>query len=369
MRIARTIESFYPFVSGPANQAFQISRRIKSSIFTTFYKAEKARTMEIFDEIKIKRHKIKWRFMKFLYTPSMRRSLLKFMPDIIHAHNYRSYQTHLSYKLAKKLKIPFIINSHGSLLGYETIVKGTQQIPYKVFDIFGKKAVIDADAVIVSSKQEHGEALKFGVSSKRLHIIPMGIDISDYDIKRQRTDQKIRLLFVGRICRDRNLVPIINAMNLLDDRYELRIVGGEVKRSDAEKSGHLKELKRLAQGLDVTFTGPIYGTQLRQEYAEADVFVYTSLWENFGQTILEAGAAGLPLITTRVGIACEIVNDDTGFLVQTNNPKQIAESVRKMTKSKRDFYGKNIRDMIKRDFCWDSIISRYRDIYEGCING
>jgi len=363
MKIARTIESFYPFMSGPANQAYQISKRLDSPIFTTFYKA-KAPAIENMDGVKVFRFKIAWSFMKFLYTPGFTDAIIKYEPDIIHAHNYRSYQTHAAYKLARKRRIPFVLNTHGSLLGYDTITKGANQIPYKIFDMFGKTAVLDADAVVVSSKQERKEAIRFGVDQKKLHVIPMGISVDDYlKIPRNRTD-RIRLLFVGRICRDRNLMPIIKALKLLGKDYELRIVGGVVKRTDTEKSGYMNELKKYVKNnkLNAVFTGPIYGDELKAEYRNADIFVYTSLWENFGQTILEAGAAGLPLVTTKVGIAEDLVTKETGHIV--NSVNQMVKAIKDLDDKKRMIFSRNIVKIIRRDFEWKSIIEKYQKIYQ-----
>jgi len=94
--------------------------------------------------------------------------------------------------------------------------------------------------------------------------------------------------------------------------------------------------------------------------------VYTSFYESFGQTMLEAGAAGLPVISTKVGVANDIVkNDKTGFIVGPDNPKEIAEYVIKLSdKNKRELFGKKIRDIVKKNFDWDNIIEKYIEVYD-----
>jgi len=375
MRVLRTIESFYPFMTGPANQAFMISKKlhekgIESPIFTTNYKAENSPSTEVYKGIKVRRFRVKRAYMKYLYTPVLKKDILKFNPDIIHAHNYRSYQTEIAFKAAKELNIPFIINTHGGLLGYKSITKGAKSTPYRVYDLMGGKGLVNkADAVIVSSKQEYDEAVRFGVKEDKLHIIPMGIDVSEYQkIKRTRKDDKTVLLFVGRICRDRNVMPILEALKVLnDDRFELRVVGGAVKRSDTEKAGYLDELKRYAKKnkLNVVFTGLKYDDDLKKEYRNADIFIYTSLWENFGQTMLEAAAAGLPIIATDVGIANDIViNGKTGFITSKSDENKIAEHITELfDKNKRGEFGKEILKIVRSDFNWDDIIIKYMNLY------
>jgi len=370
--VLRTIESFYPRISGPANQAFRISkelelRSIKSPVFTSDYQAEGSPRKEFIDGVKVTRFDVKAGFMKYLATPRMKSGLKGF--DIIHAHNHRSYQTAISYKAAKKAGKPFVIKTHGSLLGYDQYLKGISKLPYILYDAFGgKRMVLDADAVIVNSRKEYKDALDYGVQKERLHLIPSGIDVSDYSpIKRRKA--KIEVLFVGRISRNRNLEPIIKAAAILKKtgRYTFSIVGGEVKSSDTSRAGYLDELKQMVRrmGVDdiVKFHGEKRGAELRNSYRTADIFVYTSKAENFGQTILEAGAAGLPIICTRVGIAPEIITDKkSGYLVRAN-AEDVADRIKCLSSAKRAALGKAIRKRVSKSFDWSSIIESYIKIY------
>jgi glycosyltransferase involved in cell wall biosynthesis len=363
MKVARTIESFYPFVSGPAKQALEISKRlgIDSPIYTTDYMAKGSPSHEIYDGVKVFRLESTFKFMRYIVTPGLRKALED--AEIIHAHNYRSYQTQVAFNVAKKKGIPFIINTHGSLLGYQAYLTGLSALPYKAFDIIGRKQIMQADKVIVSSKFEIDEALRFGVPKHKIELIPMGIDVDAYETKR-KPGKALRLLFVGRISRNRNLEPIIKAMDKLEG-VSLRIVGDESKSSAMSADGYLDELKAMAKGKPIEFVGAKFGNDLIREYKQADVFVYTSLSENFGQCILEAGASGLPLITTRVGVANELVDQSTGFLVDFDDPKPIRKHIETLkSKQIRDKLGNNISIRVKERFSWDSIISRYRKLYK-----
>jgi len=138
--------------------------------------------------------------------------------------------------------------------------------------------------------------LEFGVKKERLKTIPVGINIKDYE-PAKKDSLMLNLLFVGRISRNRNLGPIIKAMRILkNEKIKLTIVGGEAKSSETSKTGYVDELKKLASRLNIEFVGPKYGKELINYYKKADIFVYTSFYENFGQTMLEAGAAGLPIL-------------------------------------------------------------------------
>ena len=372
MIIARTIESFYPYISGPANQAYMISsllekNSISSPILTTDYMAEGSPSQEEKANVNVRRFPVKAGFMRFLYTPELKKRLNAMDFDIAHAHNYRNYQAEVAYSVAKAKKKPFVLHAHGSLIGYKHITTGISKMPYLAYDLISRKrAALQADAVIVSSRQEKEEALAFGVEEERLHIIPMGIDVRKYCSESKAGDM-LRLLFVGRITRDRNLFPILDAMQRLhDDKISLKIVGGKAKRSSTEKDGYYEELMDYAKKnkLNVEFTGELSGDRLIDAYKSADAFIYTSVWENFGQTILEAAASGLPVISTPVGIAPEIVDENTGFLLGSADPEEIALAIRKLKEPKiRSEMGETIVRRVKRDYNWQDIMMRYEKLY------
>ena len=153
---------------------------------------------------------------------------------------------------------------------------------------------------------------------------------------------------------------------LKNENIKLTIVGGEAKSSDISRAGYLDELKTLAKGLNINFAGPKYGKELISYYKKSDIFVYTSFYESFGQTMLEAGAAGLPIIATKTGIANEIVkNDKTGFIVGADEPMKIANYVKELSsRAKRESFGKNIREIVRKEFDWNKIIKKYADVYD-----
>jgi glycosyltransferase involved in cell wall biosynthesis len=384
MKILRTIETFYPYISGPANQAFMVSSNlekmgISSPILTTTYGAAERPAEETIQNVHVCRYPVRFGFMKYLYSPKMKRMLRDF--DIIHSHNYRSYQTEIAYMVAEKAGKPFVISTHGSLLGYKAFVRGANSIPYRAYDFVGKKIIKNASAVIVASKMEYGEAIKFGCRRETLHIIPMGIDINDYKPAKKTWERKeTRLLFVGRISRDRNLEPVLKAMKLLAQndkkslkpkpKIQLTIVGEEQKRSATSKSGYVDELKAHVRELgiekQVVFAGKKTGKELKEYYTHSDIFVYTSLWENFGQSILEAAAAGLPLICTNVGIAPDLIKEGkTGYLVGTHDPQSIARAV--INLKGNSSASKKLRMAVDKGYNWQHVMGMYMKLYNAVL--
>ncbi len=220
----------------------------------------------------------------------------------------------------------------------------------------------------MSSKLEYEDALEFGIAKEKVHIIPMGIEVEEIK-KEQNTSEKLQILFAGRIARVRRIELLLQAASQLTIPFHLNIAGGEEKTSSVTRGGYLEELKLLTNQLNlnsnVTFTGKKTQAELKTLYKSSNIFVYPSLYENFGQPLIEAAAHGLPLIATPVGIAKDIVIDgETGYHV-TGKTEEIKDRIESLTDSNlRLEMGRKIQVEIKNRFDWGKIMGQYKSLYQ-----
>lgn len=129
------------------------------------------------------------------------------------------------------------------------------------------------------------------------------------------------VLYVGRLGREKNLHYLIAAIERLrrsGTPFKLVIVGqGPMRRTLA---------RRLPEA---HFTGHVEGPDLARLYASADVFVFPSTAETFGNVVLEAFASGLPVVAVGGGAVGELVTPNTnGLLAPADQPAAFAEHVR-----------------------------------------
>jgi glycosyltransferase involved in cell wall biosynthesis len=113
----------------------------------------------------------------------------------------------------------------------------------------------------------------------------------------------VKFLYVGRVSREKNLQLLADAFIELTDAgfsSNLIIVGDGAFRND---------LERMLQGYPVLFTGFLSGDELSAVYASADVFVFPSATDTFGNVVLEAQASGLPVIVSDEGGPKELMID------------------------------------------------------------
>ena len=266
---------------------------------------------------------------------------------------------------------PFVLNTHGSLLGFKRYLpSGTQRWPYQIYDgLTFKLPARKADAIVVSSRLEFEDALEFGIEKSKLHIIPMGVEVQVPGApENMKEGRPLNILFVGRLARVRRIELLLQSVRKLSIPFHLTIVGGEEKTSSLSKSGYREELLRLCRDLDlnswVTFTGPKHQDELKTYYNTSDIFVYPSLYENLAQPVLEAAAAGLPVIATRVGIASELIqNEETGFIV-TADPSEICQRIEQLRDmALRKNLGEKIREKARLNYGWNSVMGSYLELY------
>jgi len=224
--------------------------------------------------------------------------------------------------------------------------------------------------VIVSSKLEYEDAIEFGISKNKLRVIPMGIDVDEYPENPDKsTDKAINILFVGRVARVRRIEIILQAVAKLSIPFHVTLVGGEEKTTSLSKWGYMNELKKLCKTLNIsdriTFAGPVTQSALSNWYRKADIFIYPSLYENFGQPILEAAAAGLPVISTSVGVAKELIKDnETGFLI-TGEYQELADRITQLTDNNlRTKMGNTLKKKVRNLYGWQGIIDQYMELYQ-----
>lgn len=380
-RILRTIPSYFPLVSGPANQARAISQGLAplgyhSTVVTTTLGAAHAPRHEQRDGIAIQRLATQGGVMQYQLALGASSAFGRIPADLVHAHSYRNFLADAAALHARWRNIPFILHLHGTLAGYRQIAPRERWWLYRAYDYADRVfPTLHADRFIVSTEEEARETEAYGIDRRLIRVIPMGITPSDYAFADVQRDA-VSIVFVGRLTEDRNPALLLQALGQLSELpWNCTLVGDETRRSFATEYGYVDKLKRMAQNLGIAgrihFAGQLHGEQLRQAYARAGIFVYPSRYENFGQTILEAAAAGCALVTTPVGVAHELVRDGaTGFLINSDDPAALAQQLRWLLDrpAQQRAMGERAGELVRAEFAWEPIMQRYVELYSEVLD-
>ena len=342
------------------------------TIFTTDFELDKAYIKSL-DSVRVVPFHCIANIGLMLISPTMKKQLKKEINnfDVIHMHNFRSYQNIIAQHYAKKYGIPYVLQAHGSVLPFFQ-----KQILKKLYDrMWGYETLRNASKVIAVTPVEAEQYNKMGIDEDKIEIVPNGIDLLEYNnLPRRgefreryslRDDEKI-VLYLGRLHKIKGIDLLIEAFSDLIEKLDdvrLVIVGPD----DGYLSTLKKQITDLKIGDKILFTGPLYEMDKLKAYVDADVYVLPSMYEIFGITVLEACACGTPVIVTdRCGIMDFV--DKVGYVVEYDKD-QLRDSIFRVLSDegvKRRF-GEDGKALVKEHFGWDNIVSDVEKIYLNLI--
>jgi len=187
----------------------------------------------------------------------------------------------------------------------------------------GRWVLKHSDFVQVDGSRTKTDLMEKGIPERKIFrkpIVPEGLEkFSGGDGKVLRAELlddacgKL-LLFVGRIERQKNLDGLLKIMpDILKVNPKVRLV---VIGEGREKASLQKMAENLGLGMHVLFTGNVPFAKLPEYFAASDIFLSSSNYEGFARTLMEAGFAGKPIVSTDVSGASDIIEDgESGFIV------------------------------------------------------
>ena len=236
-----------------------------------------------------------------------------------------------------------------------------------------KYAAERSDLIITISENAKSDIIKhFNVDEKKIQIVTPGIDLQKYsynytDIELENVRKKYDLpqnyiLYLGTIEPRKNIERIVKAFKNykkeVKDDLKLVIVGNKGWKYD----NIMKLIESM--GTDIILTGYIDEEDKIPIYKLAQIFVFPSLYEGFGMPVLEAMAAGVPVVTSNVSSLPEVAGD-AAILVDPLSEDEIFEAYKKILLDKqlqREMIEKGLEQAKK--FQWKKSVEVLEKVYE-----
>lgn len=199
-----------------------------------------------------------------------------------------------------------------------------------------------------------------GVEAERITVVHHGVRSAAAGEAARRENI---ILHVGAIQRRKNLVRLVSAFEKLDPGWELVLAGsagfgaGEI----------LKAIEGSPRRDRIRVLGFVGDRRLAQLYASARIFAFPSLDEGFGMPVLEAMAAGVPVVTSNRSALPEVAGD-AALLVDPEDGEAIAEALRRLTRDetlRQDLIQRGLERA--RGFRWDIAVAKTWSVYESLV--
>ncbi len=241
------------------------------------------------------------------------------MPDLLWVQAIPN-AGYLAQHLHKKYGIPYFIHEHVAMYGRETIPYFARKRIKKIIDNSFYCAAVGEPLRLAMLKQ-------IDVAENKISVVhnPVGFEFISPVINR---DSKKPFVFIStcELRGGKNVDSILRAFSVLRSEKQ------DVKLILVGDGGERQKLEVLTAELNlqnaVRFLGLQNREQVREHLQTADAFVLASSYENNSVGLLEALSSGLPAVTTRVGIAEYIINDENGVLANSTTPDDIVKAMR-----------------------------------------
>ena len=193
------------------------------------------------------------------------------------------------------------------------------------------------DSVFVNSEEYRRSWIARGFAPEKLKILPRGLDTTLFSPEHRdpafwqkfgEHNGAVHLLYVGRISKEKDLDVLAQAYRQLRDEglpIQLYLVGD---------GPYLQALHEAMP--EAIFTGYLRGKELAAAYASADVFVFPSTTDTFGNVVIEAQASGVPVIVSDTGGPKELVETNVnGLVTKSHDVEDFARAIRDLVNDKR----------------------------------
>jgi glycosyltransferase involved in cell wall biosynthesis len=275
-------------------------------------------------------------------------------PDVVHTHGYRPDV--LDAPVARRLGIPVVTTMHGFLGG------GWKD---QTFEWLQCRAARHFDAVVAVSRPIADRLADAGVPRDHLHLVPNAwregaplLSRADARRKLGLPPEGFRIGWIGRLSHEKGPDVLLDALPALGDLVPaVSVLGNGTGRS-------FLEARARSLGIDsIRWHGAI--AEASRFLRAFDVIVLSSRTEGSPMILLEAMAAEVPIVTTRVGGIPDMISEKESLMVPPNDPVSLAEALRAVHEFPGTAYARArvAHARLVRDCSFDGWIARYESIY------
>jgi glycosyltransferase involved in cell wall biosynthesis len=280
---------------------------------------------------------------------------------ILHLYAYQAFTPEIVYLASRIKRTPYVVH-----LAIELEAGTRLGILLPAYKRFILRQVLCQAATVQCQTEDWADFVvsKYGVQKSRTVVIPPGTKFNAPWRPKSKISTPVRLLFVGRLTKQKNVPMLLEAMRIYKERFDpefrLKIVGDGELREDI-----MEWIEETDLADHVSLSGPLFGGDLQNAYEESDIFVLPTLYESFGVVFIEAMAKGLPIVTTNVASVRNVVVDRRNGLLTDTDAESFCLAIRALV-TDASLYSSisatNLEDVGKYD--WDRIVDKVLSMYK-----
>lgn len=278
-----------------------------------------------------------------------------FHPDVLHVQCFGPNGVYAE-ALGRLSRIPRVVSSHGETYMDDHDVYGRSFVLRTAL-----RAALRGARAVTACSLEVAADLRARFDAGEVRVVPNGVTTPASGPREPRAERRA-ILAAGRLEHNKGFDLLLEALPLLPEHVGLEIVG-----SGSQEEALRSRARELALEERVRFLGPTSPSGVLQAMADADVVVVPSRKEPFGIVVLEAWAAGTPVVATSVAGPASFVTDGRdGLLVDPRDPRALAGALRRVLEDDglwRSLASEGRRTV--RRYTWSAVVDEYVTTYPG----
>ena len=288
-------------------------------------------------------------------------------PDIIHSITLKSILlSNLVLLFNRKVKKVNAVSGLGYLFTSNRVSNA----------LFGLKFILRAlirlgrPHFIFQNSQDLNEIKKLGLKDDYSLIKGSGVNKDEFDYFPPRGAKKINITFTGRILKDKGVLELIKAIEILPKEISSKLVLNIYGKIDLENPAYIteKELKKLLKPNFIVWHGN--SNDIKNVLALSDIYCLPSYREGLPKSTLEAMAIGRPIVTTNApGCEDTVLEGINGFKVDIKDYKALSEKLQLLIEDEplRIKMGKKSREIFQKNFTLDKVVKQTFELYDSLI--
>lgn len=365
MKVLQVCPRYYPYLGGIETHVQEISERLvkkgcEVEIATTDPSGSLQKEEEV-NGVLIRRFRAFAPNDLYYFSSQLLLFLREANSDLIHAHSYHAFPM-LACTVERKAK-KLCLTPHYFGMG-RSKATAMAHIPYFAFGVWMLRS---AERVVCLSRTEREILIKrFLVKTHMAIYIPNGVDYNKIANSSPTLDTSgFTISYVGRLSREKNIRVLISAYKEIEDCIpdsKLMIVGDGPEKEELEKFSRKLSIKKIL------WIGKVPHQNIGAYFKSASVFVLPSRREASPISVLEAQAAGTPVIVSDAINRMGIMERGLGLVFKNGNEKDLAEKIFKIynEKSLRDSFISRGKEYAK-NFDWDKVVDEYVVMYHSIL--
>ena len=225
-------------------------------------------------------------------------------------------------------------------------------------------AALGADVIFTASPES------FRLPTDKLNIVGHGIDIVRFENVIHKPDNRFRILSVGRISESKGYATLIDAIEIMkksSSTLNATVVGGPLTAADKEYEFSLRsEISRRGLSANIELVGPLSNSLITSYLAQADLFVNMSKTGSLDKAVLEAMAAGVPVLTSNEGLRSVLAGLERICMFKegdTNDFTVHIGSIIKMSEAERVALSKLLKKIVRESHDLRALILKILGVY------